>query len=455
MALSLILAGILAGLIQYFVDFRGLIIYQEDSSTAQRVSLIPNEYLRKIFEFISRNWQFFGYITIGVGGAFLVPVVDALSGSGLTGLDKIKEHLDCRSLPKDPTNPCHEISYWNYLVLFGYGMIFGYSGVRALRSIGTWLLDKIVKKQDETQEKVNQTQAQVKVLEAKYNTLLNNVSDKISTLKLNSDRGIEVFNAYFNETENSAARKSYYQGVNWQTEPNLFSNLNLLLATTHSSYHIYKPSKFLYPIIDRYEDGLLRSIYSDTEYSLEEILRMDSRVDLERAEAIGRLLHLNLSKNEYDSKLLEIQRENPYNCEHVVPRSWFDQKCPMDGDLHHLFACEKICNDMRADYPYTDFPENSMDPCGKLGLGKFEPVRNKGVVARAVLYFLLRYPGKVDLEWKYTQYDIEMLLRWHLESEISLYELHRNQEIYKSQGNRNPFIDFPVESAKIIFPIPT
>lgn len=28
----------------------------------------------------------------------------------------------------------------------------------------------------------------------------------------------------------------------------------------------------------------------------------------------------------------------PFTCEYVVPRSWFDEREPMRGDLHHLFA---------------------------------------------------------------------------------------------------------------------
>ena len=68
---------------------------------------------------------------------------------------------------------------------------------------------------------------------------------------------------------------------------------------------------------------------------------------------------------------------------------------PMRGDLHHLFACESGCNSFRGNIPYFDFPdfeEAVREECGKRVANKFEPAGGKGAVARATLYFLLRYP---------------------------------------------------------------
>jgi len=36
-----------------------------------------------------------------------------------------------------------------------------------------------------------------------------------------------------------------------------------------------------------------------------------------------------------------------FNCEHVVPQSWFAKRKPVRGDLHHVFACEPGCNSFR------------------------------------------------------------------------------------------------------------
>lgn len=119
----------------------------------------------------------------------------------------------------------------------------------------------------------------------------------------------------------------------------------------------------------------------------------------------------------------------------------------MRGDLHHLFACESRCNSFRNNFPYTDLPNYPADEseklrsdCGNTVSGFFEPERNKGVVARAVLYFMVRYPGAIAV---YDDSAIQVLKSWAAEQPISLYEKHRNREIYLLQGNRNPFIDYP------------
>ena len=86
------------------------------------------------------------------------------------------------------------------------------------------------------------------------------------------------------------------------------------------------------------------------------------------------------------------------NCEHVVPQSWFDKAEPMRSDLHHLFACEPGCNSFRGNVPYWQFPSDEEVErylCGRRETGKFEPEHGKGPVARATLYFLVRYPGEI------------------------------------------------------------
>ena len=116
----------------------------------------------------------------------------------------------------------------------------------------------------------------------------------------------------------------------------------------------------------------------------------------------------------------------------------------MRGDLHHLFACEPGCNSFRGNIPYFDFPdfeEALRDECGKRDGTKFEPSAAKGIVARATLYFLLRYPGNISKS--YDAKRLTTLLSWHNTHEVSEYELHRNVAIFAAQGNRNPFIDHP------------
>jgi endonuclease I len=145
----------------------------------------------------------------------------------------------------------------------------------------------------------------------------------------------------------------------------------------------------------------------------------------------------------------------PYNCEHVVPQSWFDKRQPMRGDLHHLFACQSQCNSFRGNIPYfdfADFEEVVRVGCGKREDDRFEPKEGKGPAARATLYFLLRYPGQInDGEGEFRLDRLDILLRWHEQFPVTLYERHRNAAIAVVQGNRNPLIDFPEWAERIDF----
>jgi endonuclease I len=130
-------------------------------------------------------------------------------------------------------------------------------------------------------------------------------------------------------------------------------------------------------------------------------------------------------------------------------------KEPMRGDLHHLFACEVACNSFRSNTPFYDFPdfeEAIRTNCGKSEGNKFEPSNGKGEVARATLYFLLRYPGQIDdRSNEYEAQRLETLLKWHQDFPVTEHEKHRNMAIYKKQGNRNPLIDFPEWADEIDF----
>jgi len=93
-----------------------------------------------------------------------------------------------------------------------------------------------------------------------------------------------------------------------------------------------------------------------------------------------------------------------------------------------------------------------MDGCGMLSDGEFEPVRGKGAVARATLYFLLRHPKKANKSSKkYSAERLGTLLAWHHAESPSEYEHHRNAAIFEKQGNRNPLIDFPAWADNIDF----
>ena len=252
---------------------------------------------------------------------------------------------------------------------------------------------------------------------------------------------------YFEAARDRTDRDEYYAEVDLDAAgPGLFQALGELVTTTHRTQPRYKPARMLYPWVDLRPDKKLRGIYSGKTFDPEEFIAADLEMERsrnERADALG------------FAELDELEAVFPYNCEHVVPQSWFDKQEPMRGDLHHLFACEWGCNSFRGNMPYFDFPEfeEKVRPeCGMREPHRFEPSHGKGTVARATLYFLLRYPDAVqNSQDEFEAERIATLLAWHQEDPPTEYERHRNQAIFELQGNRNPLIDHPELGTKVAF----
>jgi deoxyribonuclease-1 len=281
----------------------------------------------------------------------------------------------------------------------------------------------------------------------------NGLHTALATLNTNQERA-RSGNVYFDENRDKADITTYYRRIDFAAEEkdSLFRKLNDLITRTHTNQPSYDESryKYLYLWVDLHEDGNIHSIYSGNIREPEQLLREDYETEIKRMEASNALLGASSPLTDLQARemIANIENNYKYNCEHVVPQSWFFKANPMRGDLHHLFACEPTCNSTRSNYPYYDFADyEPMDvmriikgSCGKYDNGKFEPETGKGAVARATLYFLLRYPGKIT---RYSKEDIHMLLSWHQKFPVSLYEKHRNQAIFDIQHNRNPLIDFP------------
>lgn len=234
---------------------------------------------------------------------------------------------------------------------------------------------------------------------------------------------------YLDEDADREAAARYYGDL----EPD-FAALASLLEESHRARPAYSPAVELYPWVDLQPDGVLRSIYTNEEFDPQELI-----------EEAAEIAELRASLAAHAAEEL-----HPYNCEHVVPQSWFEHDEPMRGDLHHLFTCERKCNSFRGNTPYTDFAdylEVVRDRCGKREASGFEPFLGKGPAARATLYFLLRYP-KLGV---YSEETLGLLLNWHGEEVVSEYERHRNAAVFEKQGNRNPLIDHPEWASRIAF----
>jgi len=243
--------------------------------------------------------------------------------------------------------------------------------------------------------------------------------------------------AYYDCALDQKIQEDYYRNINFDLL-NAEDELHSLLITTHTNPLSYSPHQYVYPWVDLQENLQLKSLYSGQ--SLDPLKTIEE--DLRQLKA-------------FQEAELFTNESIIYNCEHVVPQSWFGGNEPMRGDLHHLFACEPACNSMRNNYSYDDFqsytPELTANGirtgCGMAENQKFEPENGKGISARAVFYFTLRYKGVISLE---DRTDLGLMLKWHQEDPVTLYEKHRNAAIQELQGNRNPFIDFPEYAEKML-----
>ena len=234
---------------------------------------------------------------------------------------------------------------------------------------------------------------------------------------------------YYDEVADAADRDRYYAGVkdtfDSASGEDLYRSLNKLISKGTRDLGYKGARQELYSKIDRRPDGNLYYLYSGEG-----------------------------PKNEGDAGGAPRELQN-YNCEHVVPQSWFNERLPMKADLHHLFTEQVQCNGSRGNFELTEVEAGeTIGACGIVDPsdGDFEPLAGKGEVARATLYFVTRHPGYVgDNDRETSLADVKQLIEWSKQYPVTDYERHRNDTIQDVQGNRNPFIDFPELVEKVDF----
>lgn len=282
---------------------------------------------------------------------------------------------------------------------------------------------------------------QVKLSADESARLLKGLRGRDSALSLEAARERVLAQRSYHDSEADDVLRRAYWGDIQPMASDFEARLKRQLKDTHATSLPYNPAKFLYPWVDVQPNGRLRSIYSGVEATPEAFIEHDLEMDRLRAHTLEAL---RVSGAAGDGVALEADLESQFrhNCEHVVPQSWFGKAQPMRGDLHHLFACESKCNSFRSNHPFTTHElERTMEDCGRVEEDLFEPRGGKGAVARATLYFLLRYPGAIERHYNGPR--LQNLLRWHAAFPPDEWERHRNVAIQVMQGNRNPFIDFP------------
>lgn len=155
-----------------------------------------------------------------------------------------------------------------------------------------------------------------------------------------------------------------------------------------------------------------------------------------------------------------------FNREHTIPQSWFAKASPMVSDIYHIYPTDIYVNNQRSSYMYDDVSSTQKNfyNGSKLGTGTiynnkttFEIADEyKGDIARGYFYMAIRYSDKLSAwtageasnvfssSYPYlTSKAISVFTKWAHDDPVSDKEMLRNEETYKLQNNRNPFIDHP------------
>ncbi|MNK36069.1 Extracellular ribonuclease precursor [compost metagenome] len=269
---------------------------------------------------------------------------------------------------------------------------------------------------------------------------------------------LSVFPAFIS----AQAPSAYYSGTENLTGYALKSKIHDIISTKTYNFH-YDDLKTLYgqTDIDRYYDygadnnTFLLDIYSNnptgtTAYHY----TLDNIIGSANAEGLG------------------------WNREHMMPQSSFNNAYPMYSDLFFVIPTDARINQLRSNYPYgkggsTVFHSfsngskilSNATPNATYTGRVYEPIDEfKGDVARVLLYFAVRYEGKLGAfnfttnandptkdqnpldgseEKAYENWYVAMLLNWHQQDPVSQREIDRNNSVFNIQKNRNPFVDHP------------
>ena len=152
-----------------------------------------------------------------------------------------------------------------------------------------------------------------------------------------------------------------------------------------------------------------------------------------------------------------------YNREHSVPQSWFGDG-NIKSDIVHVLPTDGYVNNRRGNLPLGEVNNatyQSANGYSKLGSCRtsgysgtvFEPNDEiKGDMARIYFYMITRYEGRCG-SWgnsvftpQYpglTQWTLDMMMRWSKDDPVDDREVERNNAVYETQHNRNPFVDYP------------
>lgn len=161
------------------------------------------------------------------------------------------------------------------------------------------------------------------------------------------------------------------------------------------------------------------------------------------------------------------------NREHNMPKSWWSdvpETTVAYSDLHNLYPSDAEANSAKSNYPLGIVTGTPTYTNGVVKVGKnsypgytgtvFEPANEyKGDFARDYMYVVTCYENYAA-NWRSTgtasmlfnggtypvfrPYAVNLLLEWSRNDPVSSKEINRNNAVYLLQGNRNPFVDYPI-----------
>ena len=256
----------------------------------------------------------------------------------------------------------------------------------------------------------------------------------------------------------AASLPTYYKDINGKSGKSLFDTLHVVTKKGFTSLD-YADLWTAYQYTDLRDNGKVWDMYSDCSWTY-------------KSDQCG-----NYS-GECDC----------YNREHSIPKSWFGGTESQPGcDIFHIVPTDGQVNGKRSSYAFGEVSSATYTFDGaKLGSAKnitiingntiagnegtsvsysgtvFEPRDEyKGDFARGYFGTMIKWAngdyqaftlgdGSKIFSSNYstgafglTQYGVALLMKWHRQDPVSQKEIDRNNGIQQTQGNRNPFIDYP------------
>ena len=256
----------------------------------------------------------------------------------------------------------------------------------------------------------------------------------------------------------AASLPTYYKDINGKSGKSLFDAVHVVTKVGYSSLG-YSGLWTAYKTTDLRANGKIWDMYSDCSWTYS-------------SDQCGSY------SNECDC----------YNREHSIPKSWFGGSESGPGcDIFQVVPTDGWVNNKRSNYAFGEVSSASYTYDGaKLGSAKsititggntiagntgasvscsgtvFEPRDEyKGDFARGYFGTMIKWAngdysafttgdGSKIFSSNYstgafglTKYGVALLMKWHRQDPVSQKEIDRNNGIQQTQGNRNPFIDYP------------